>query len=129
MGKHIGLHCTWDIYGGDSTKLSYVPFISKVLHNTIDNLNLKKIEASFKQFDPIGVTGFILLEESHISIHTWPEHEFAAVDVFSCNDFDVDLVTDYLLDLLDADRVETNVIKRGVLPKKATLSFNEESET
>lgn len=113
---HIGLHCTWDVYNADVQKLSYVPYIREVLHKVVDELKLTKIQEAFKQFDPIGVTGFILLEESHISIHTWPEHNYAAIDVFSCNDFDVTVVKNLLSTLLISDRIEINVLKRGELP-------------
>ena len=124
MKKHIGLHCTWDVYDANAEKLSFVPYIRKVLHDVVDELKLGKIQEAFKQFEPIGVTGFILLEESHISIHTWPEHNYAAIDVFSCNDFDVDLVKSILSSLLDSDTVSTNVLKRGNLsfPKSSSVA-------
>jgi S-adenosylmethionine decarboxylase len=56
-----------------------------LLHAIVGELGLTGIRSGFKQFQPIGVTGFILLEESHISVHTWPEHGFVALDIFSCN--------------------------------------------
>ncbi|MFC5047644.1 adenosylmethionine decarboxylase [Aquimarina hainanensis] len=110
---HLGLHCTWDVYTNDTQKLSYVPYIREVLHKVVDELGLSKVQEAFKQFDPIGVTGFILLEESHISIHTWPEHSYAAIDVFSCKDFDVTLVKNMLADLLHSDTIEIHELKRG----------------
>lgn len=122
MEKHIGLHCTWDVYDANEEKLSFVPYIRKVLHEVVDELKLGKIQEAFKQFEPIGVTGFILLEESHISIHTWPEHNYAAIDVFSCNDFDVDLVKSMLSSLLNSDNITTNILKRGKLPQRNSSS-------
>lgn len=111
----IGQHCTWDIYNCDCDKLSFVPYIEQVLHKIVDNLSLSKVNAAFKQFQPVGVTGFILLEESHISIHTWPEHNFAAVDVFSCNPFDVDTVKQMLGELLHSDRIVCHSWERGIV--------------
>lgn len=114
---HLGLHCTWDIYDADIHKLSYVPYIKEVLNTIVDELQLGKIQEVFKQFEPIGVTGFILLEESHISIHTWPEHNYAAVDVFSCKHFDSTAVKKLLAALLDSERIEINELNRGKIPK------------
>ncbi len=122
MKQHIGLHCTWDVYNANTEKLSFVPYIRNVLHQVVDELKLGKIQEAFKQFEPIGVTGFILLEESHISIHTWPEHNYAAIDVFSCNDFDVDMVKSVLASLLNSDTITTNIIKRGELPRQNSSS-------
>jgi S-adenosylmethionine decarboxylase len=112
----IGHHSTWDIYHCDKDVLSFVPRIEEILHLVVDELKLSKVNAAFKQFHPVGVTGFILLEESHISIHTWPEHNFAAVDVFSCQPFDVDKVKTLLQDFLKADYVECHTIERGRMP-------------
>lgn len=112
----IGYHCTWDVYNCDSSKLSYVPYIEEVLHKIVDELKLTKVNSAFKQFDPVGVTGFILLAESHISIHTWPEHNFAAIDVFSCNSFNVASIKQKLAELLASDEVVCQVWQRGNVP-------------
>lgn len=109
------MHATWDVYNGNVEKLSFVPHIKKTLQTITATLNLEEISEAFKQFEPIGVTGFILLAESHISIHTWPEHSYAAVDVFSCKPFDVGMVTEALKVLLESDKVKANVLERGNL--------------
>jgi S-adenosylmethionine decarboxylase len=112
----IGQHCTWDVYHADRTRLSFVPHIEQMLHAIIDTLKLAKVSAAFKQFEPAGVTGFILLEESHISIHTWPEHNFAAIDVFSCQPFDVEPVNRMLAEMLQSDEIICQTWERGRLP-------------
>lgn len=109
----IGHHCIWDVYNCDSNKLSYVPFVEEVLNRIVDELKLTKVNSAFKQFEPVGVTGFILLSESHISIHTWPEHNFAAIDVFSCNAFDMESVKSLLQELFNSDKVESQMWERG----------------
>lgn len=109
----IGHHCIWDVYNCDSEKLSYVPYVEEVLHKIVDELKLTKVSAAFKQFEPVGVTGFILLAESHISIHTWPEHHFTAIDVFSCNAFDVASIKSLLQVLFGSDEVVCQLWERG----------------
>lgn len=107
----------------DVEKLSYTTFVEKALYAIVKELGLHPVSASFKQFEPVGVTGFILLEESHISIHTWPEHNFAAFDVFSCNAFDEEVVKKVVMDLFQADDVQCQTWKRGeqiVLTRKSS---------
>ena len=85
MKNSLGTHIAWDVYNCNPDSISFVPEIKQVLNDIVKELKLSKVNESFKQFEPIGATGFILLEESHVSIHTWPEHQFAAVDIFSCS--------------------------------------------
>ena len=113
---NIGYHYIWDIQGCDATKISYKSDIKDLLHSLIEKLQLTKVNAAFKQFQPIGVTGFILLEESHISIHTWPEHQFAAIDLFSCKPIEASLLKPYLMDYFKASEIQFSSIKRGKVP-------------
>jgi S-adenosylmethionine decarboxylase proenzyme len=68
----------------------------------------------FHQFSPHGVSGVIVITESHVAIHTWPEHAFAAVDVFSCgNSLDHSAIRDAVAAVLSAARVESREFARG----------------
>lgn len=111
----IGIHATWDVYNCNADKLSFVAYIKETLHTITATLNLEELNEAFKQFEPIGVTGFILLAESHISIHTWPEHNYAAIDVFSCKEFDANVVTKLLGELFESNKIELNQLNRGSL--------------
>ena len=113
MKTSLGTHITWDVYHCNAETLSFIPTVKKVLNDIVDELQLSKVNESFKQFEPIGVTGFILLEESHVSIHTWPEHEFAAVDIFSCKPFDAKRIQDLLMKAFSSDNVVIKQIERG----------------
>jgi S-adenosylmethionine decarboxylase len=75
--------------------------------------NTNIIKAASHKFQPYGVTAFLLLSESHISIHTWPENKFAAIDVFSCVPFDSDAVTAVAKDVLDCKHVTVRIVDRG----------------
>jgi len=107
------MHATWEVYNCSTEKLSFVPQIKKVLKSVTKTLDLEEISEAFKQFNPVGVTGFILLAESHISIHTWPEHNYAAIDVFSCKPFNVEMVSEVLKTSLESNRIDSNIINRG----------------
>ena len=70
-------------------------------------------------FNPHGVSGVVIIAESHITIHTWPEHGYAAVDAFTCGDsVDTMKVADVLEDRLRAQSIETKIFKRGLLGLK-----------
>lgn len=113
MKASLGTHITWDVYNCNADSLSFIPTVKTVLNTIVDELQLSKVNESFKQFEPIGVTGFILLEESHVSIHTWPEHQFAAVDIFSCKPFDAKKIQDLLMQSFSSDKVVIKQIERG----------------
>jgi S-adenosylmethionine decarboxylase len=80
------LHILAELYGCPADKLKSVGSVKKILNQAVAASKLKKIYEAYHQFNPHGTTGFILLETSHISIHTWPEKNYAAIDVFTCGD-------------------------------------------
>lgn len=88
----------------------------------IRNLMLKAAAAAgtvvvgslFKPFQPQGVTGVLVIEESHLSIHTWPEHGYAAVDFFTCGHGVAEFAHDVLFIGLLADRAECLLVDRGL---------------
>lgn len=111
--KAIGYHTIWDVYGCDPEKVSWVEPVRTLLHGIVDKVQLGCVTESYKQFEPVGVTGFILLEESHISIHTWPEHNYAAIDIFSCKNFDVTAIDTFIKEYLETELLSTRMIARG----------------
>lgn len=73
----------------------------------------------FHEFNPHGISGVVVIAESHLAIHTWPEFDFAAVDLFTCGDDVVpNLAMTYLQKALNADRLSVMELKRGVLDRK-----------
>lgn len=113
MKNSLGTHITWDVYNCNPDSISFVPEIKQVLNDIVKELKLSKVNESFKQFEPIGATGFILLEESHVSIHTWPEHQFAAIDIFSCRAFDANKIQKLLMQSFESNNVVIKQIERG----------------
>ena len=114
---NVGHHTIWDIYDCDVEKSSFVEPIKNILNTIVNELQLGKVEEAYKQFEPFGATGFILLEESHISIHTWPEKGYVAIDVFSCKPFDIGKINTIIKDFFQTNIVETKVITRGNIAK------------
>lgn len=90
-------HCVAELYRADATKLNDEAYVRNALSNAADLAGATLIDIRTHAFDPQGITGFALLAESHISIHTWPECGFAAVDAFTCGDTtNPDLACSYL---------------------------------
>jgi len=83
-GIPIGKHCILELLGCPSARLNDIAWIDAALREAalIAKSTLLK-QVSF-QFEPCGVTALALLAESHISVHTWPESGYVAIDVFTC---------------------------------------------
>jgi S-adenosylmethionine decarboxylase len=72
-----------------------------------------------------GLSGFVLIAESHISIHTFPEKNFVTVDIFSCKAFDTEFASEYLQSTFGMTKVECNVLDRGTeFPKDLSAASN-----
>ena len=82
----VGKHCILELYGCHSGKLNDEAFVRTIINIASRNAGANLLNLITHRFEPQGVTGLALLAESHISIHTWPENGYAAVDVFTCGD-------------------------------------------
>ena len=82
----VGKHCILELYDCDQGKLNDEAFVRTSLTTSAKRAGAKLLNLITHRFHPQGVTGLALLAESHISIHTWPEHGYAAVDVFTCGE-------------------------------------------
>lgn len=71
------------------------------------------VRSLFHRFSPQGVTGVVVIEESHFSVHTWPEHGYAAVDFFTCGACCPEAAHEYLREVLGASRWELMLVERG----------------
>jgi S-adenosylmethionine decarboxylase len=100
---------------GCESPLSDTRFIRRVLRTAVKEAKLNELHSYFHRFRPIGVTGVIVLKESHISIHTWPEHGYAAVDLLTCGERkDALQACRSISDNLKAQRIKRKEIQRGI---------------
>ena len=119
MAKTLGLHILADIYGIDADRIDKVEDIKDLLETAVKVADLTKISSHYYQFKPHGATGIILLAESHISIHTWPEHGIATVDVYTCGDpSKAYKAMDYIISSLEPTRVDKQIHERGLMYSK-----------
>ncbi len=84
--ENIGRHCILELYQCDEAKLNDEAFVRTTITSSAKIAGATLINLVTHSFKPQGVTGLALLAESHISIHTWPEIGYAAIDVFTCGD-------------------------------------------
>jgi S-adenosylmethionine decarboxylase len=82
----LGRHLLLDLKDCDKEVLNDLDFLKECLHQAAIQSGATVVGESFYQFSPRGVSGVVNIAESHISIHTWPEYSYAAVDVFTCGD-------------------------------------------
>ena len=82
----VGKHCILELYNCDPSRLDDEAFVRDTMTTAAKRAGATLLNLITHRFQPQGVTGLALLAESHISIHTWPESGYAAVDVFTCGD-------------------------------------------
>ena len=83
------------------------------------------INDTFHKFSPYGITGVVVIAESHLCIHTWPEYSYAAVDIFTCGDgFDPRNAAKYLIEELGSTKPNVTELKRGFLLEQSVASHS-----
>lgn len=108
-----GVHVLGNLYGCPVEMLEKVAAVRQAMSATVQEAGLHQVGETYHQFEPFGVTGVVLISESHLSIHTWPEDNFAAVDVFTCGyEGNAEQAFDLLCQYMKAERVEKRVVKR-----------------
>ncbi len=103
-----------DLYGCDSQILDDTAKIQQIATALIESIHSKIIEEHIHKFKPIGISYFAIISSSHFSVHTWPENTYAAIDLFSCEDFDSDKVIADLKHYFVAQKVESKLIERRI---------------
>lgn len=82
----LGRHLLAELKGCDPARLSDLPGVQEAMLEAARVSGATVITQSFHHFAPLGISGVVIVSESHLAIHTWPEHGFAALDYFTCGD-------------------------------------------
>jgi S-adenosylmethionine decarboxylase len=111
LGRHLLLElfdCDFDAIANLETVKSALVEGARRAHATI-------VDVVFHEFNPFGISGVVVIAESHLSIHTWPEHRYAAVDIFSCGDvLTPEAAANYLVEQFGAERTAVVEVQRGL---------------
>ncbi len=117
--KALGRHLLVEYYNCDPKILMDIGLIEDVLVGAAKKARAHIVDVVFHTFNPHGISGVVVVEESHLAIHTWPEHGFASVDIYTCGtSVNPWHAYDYLFKNLKAKHSTAMEMKRGVLNLK-----------
>lgn len=112
--RMLGQHSLFDLHGCDPALLADERTVRLVLLDAVRKSGGTIVTDFFHQFSPHGVSGVVVIAESHLAIHTWPERGFAAVDLFTCSTaLDHEQVEKWVASALAARRVDRRIFPRG----------------
>lgn len=114
----LGRHLLAEFYDCETDALNDPAQIERLMNEAARLSGATVVQSVFHTFSPHGVSGVVVVEESHLAVHTWPEHSYAAVDYFSCGDVDCDAAVRYLEERLGPARLETKEVPRGVIEER-----------
>ena len=109
-------HLILDCYGCPPERLDNLKIVEAVMLETAEKIKVQVLKSHFHKFAPQGVSGMVLIAESHLSIHTWPERGYAAIDIFTCGTGTLThLAPDYLKQNLQVKTMKIRELEREVL--------------
>ncbi|RIV22932.1 S-adenosylmethionine decarboxylase proenzyme [Alicyclobacillaceae bacterium I2511] len=113
----MGRHVIAELWGCPADKLNDLQSIEQIMVNAALEAGAEVREVAFHKFAPQGVSGVVIISESHLTIHSFPEHGYASIDVYTCGDrIDPNVACDYITDHLLATRLDAIEVPRGVGP-------------
>ena len=120
--ESLGSHLLLELYDCSSEVLNSLESVKTAMVEAAKRAEATIIDVVFHEFNPFGISGVVVIAESHLSIHTWPEHRYAAVDIFSCGDAlkPAEAAT-YLVEQFGANRASCVDVRRGVFAGAAGL--------
>ncbi|KAJ52514.1 S-adenosylmethionine decarboxylase [Clostridium tetanomorphum] len=123
--KTLGRHILAEIYGCDNEILDDKDYIERTMVDSALKSGAEVREVAFHKFSPQGVSGVVIISESHLTIHTWPELGYAAVDVFTCGDtvnpWDA---CNYLTEKFKAKNMTATEVKRGIFEQPVSVKVS-----
>jgi len=115
--KYLGKHYLLELYDCPADLLSDPIFIDEKMNEAARAMEASIVESTFHHFTPLGVSGVIIIKESHLTIHTWPEYGYAAIDIFTCGKIYMEKGIDFLKEALKAKSFEVKKMGRGAAHK------------
>jgi S-adenosylmethionine decarboxylase len=111
----LGRHLLLELFDCDAEALNSLETVKASMVEAAKRAQATIVDVVFHEFNPFGISGVVVIAESHLAIHTWPEYRFAAVDVFSCGDtLRPQAAADYLMEQLGATRASVVELQRGI---------------
>lgn len=124
--EQLGRHILVEFYNCDKEILNDHKKIEEYMNKAALESKATIVQSCFHMFNPWGVSGAVIIQESHLTIHTWPEFGYAAVDLFTCGDtVNPWIGFKYLSETLKAEKWETSEVPRGPVDKIRSFSHEE----
>jgi S-adenosylmethionine decarboxylase len=115
--KTLGRHLIAELFDCPQHLLQDVDVVQEILVSAAKVSGATIVQLVFHEFSPFGVSGVVVIAESHITVHTWPEHRFAAVDVFTCGGaMEPDIALQYIADGFCCPHPTVVELRRGAIP-------------
>lgn len=116
QARSLGTHLLVELLGCPAKPLERVEYVEKVLIRAAHASRAKIVSHFFHEFEPYGVSGVVVIEESHYTIHTWPEYGYAAVDLFFCSEkVESERALEVLQEAFCPEQMQLMKVQRGVL--------------
>jgi len=121
----LGRHLLLELFDCDSDSINNLEAVKGSLIEAAKRAQATIVDVVFHEFNPFGISGVVVIAESHLSIHTWPEYRYAAVDVFSCGEvLQPEIAVNYLVEQFGAERASVVEMQRGVFVNAAAPVAN-----
>ena len=127
----LGKHLLVELKDCDPEILKSLDKVKNTMVSAAKKARATIIDVSFHEFSPFGISGMVVIAESHLSIHTWPEYGYAAVDIFTCGDIiKPEAAARFLIEKFKCKNPSVVEMKRGILScaENARLPFKVQSE-
>lgn len=108
-----GRHLLLDLFGCPAELLNDAELLRELLTRAAEEARAHVVAQVFHPFSPHGVTGVLVIQESHLSVHTWPEEGYAAFDFYTCGEADAERALTAIARALAAHRAELVEVRRG----------------
>jgi S-adenosylmethionine decarboxylase len=109
----LGIQYIAEFHGCDAVLIDDPGYLEESMREAASCAGARVVESFFHQFTPHGISGVLIIAESHFTIHCWPEHRYAAVDFFSCGDVDAVAALRYLGARIGASASAISSLRRG----------------
>ena len=111
----LGTHLLLEMWECSPEILKDLDKVRDAMVEAANHAKATVVEVAFHEFNPFGISGMVIIAESHLSIHTWPEYGYAAVDVFTCGDLiKPEEAAEYLVEKFECQMMDKKVLSRGI---------------
>lgn len=113
--KALGIHLLIELCSCNTQKIDNLDYLERIMTQAAEVAGATVLKTAFQDFNPQGVSGVVVIAESHLTIHTWPEYGYAAVDIFTCGSrVNPWKAAGFLKQELEAGDMQVNELQRGI---------------